>query len=82
MIKPCHKKALIALVGDAMNKHHLLGVVIGLSASALAINHSVPQFFTVEHAQLLHETLVPDRLLPRHFVDPETSSGSALFRSR
>jgi hypothetical protein len=62
-----------------MTKEHVIGVVVGLATAALAINHSVPEFFTAHHAELLHETLSPGRFLPGHFMDKETSSGSAVF---
>ena len=65
-----------------MTKEHVVGVVAGLAAAALAINHSVPEFFTAHHAELLHETLSPSRLLPGHFMDEETSSRGAVFYTR
>ena len=65
-----------------MTREHLIGVVVGLATAALAINHSVPEFFTAEHAQALYETLPPGRLLSGDLLDKETSSRSAVFYTR
>jgi hypothetical protein len=65
-----------------MIKEHLIGVVVGLATAALAINHSVPEFFTTEHAQALYETLPPGRFLSGDFVDQKAASGSAVFYTR
>ena len=65
-----------------MTKEHVIGVVVGLATAALAINHSVPEFFTTEHAQALYETLPPGRFLSGDFVDQKAASGGAVFYTR
>lgn len=40
-----------------MRRFNLLGLAIGLSVGCYAISAGCPAFFTVNHANALHETL-------------------------
>ena len=82
MINGCHWKRLTTQMGDAMTREHVVGVVVGLTTAALAINHSVPEFFTAEHAQALYETLPPGRLLSRYLLDTEAAARGPVLDPR
>jgi len=40
--------------------YRLLGFVLGLLCAGLAVNTSCPQFFTAEHLELLHASIVSE----------------------